>query len=129
MSFYFDENVEIAVSEQLGKAGFDVVSVHSLNIRGEDDLNHLQKAAEMGRVLCTYDSDFLALASEGVEHAGIAFAQSEKTSVGDWVRELRSFMQCQRRAGQRTGVLRKNEQSVTTGVSPRFLPPLRKSPL
>jgi hypothetical protein len=89
LSFYFDENVEIAVSEQLEKAGFDVVSVLSLNARGDDDLNHLQKAAEMGRVLCTYDSDFLALASEGVEHAGIAFAQSEKTSIGDWVRELR----------------------------------------
>ncbi len=89
LSFYFDENVEIAVSEQLEKAGFDVVSVRSLNTRGEEDMNHLQSATKMGRVLCTYDSDFLALASQGIEHAGIAFAQSEKISIGDWVRELR----------------------------------------
>lgn len=87
--FYFDENVELAVSEQLEKAGFDVVSVRSLNTRGTEDIEHLQTATTMGRVLCTYDSDFLSLASQGIEHAGIAFAQSEKTTIGDWVRELR----------------------------------------
>jgi predicted nuclease of predicted toxin-antitoxin system len=91
LRFYFDENVQVAVSEQLRRAGFDVVSAHDLGTLGEEDTKHLQRATEMGRVLCTYDDDFLALANQGFEHAGIVFAQHEKTSIGDWVREIRSL--------------------------------------
>lgn len=66
LSFYFDESVELAVSEQLEIAGIDVVSAHSLAVLGDSDSNHLKRATEMGRVLCTYDTDFLIMASEGV---------------------------------------------------------------
>jgi hypothetical protein len=45
----------------------------------------------MERVLCTYDDNFLVIASRGIEHAGIAFAQHDKTSIGDWVREVRAL--------------------------------------
>ena len=91
LRFYFDESVELAVSEQLDAGGLDVVSAHSLDLLGDDDRNHLERATEMGRVLCTYDADFLRLASEGVEHAGIIFAQHQKASIGGWVREIRAL--------------------------------------
>lgn len=57
--FYFDESVELAVSEQLRASGFDTVSAHSLDQLGDDDDSHLQRATDMGRALCTYDADFL----------------------------------------------------------------------
>lgn len=75
LTYYFDESVELAVSEQLAAGGLDVVSTHSLDLLGDDDRNHLERATAMGRVLCTYDADFLRLASEGVEHSGIIFAR------------------------------------------------------
>ena len=91
LRFYFDESVELAVSEQLAAGGLDVVSAHSLNLLGDDDRNHLQRATDMGRVLCTYDADFLRLASEGAAHPGIIFARQQKASIGGWVREIRSL--------------------------------------
>jgi predicted nuclease of predicted toxin-antitoxin system len=91
LKFYFDESVELAVSEQLAAAGLDVVSVHSLEALGEDDIVHLKRAIQMGRVLCTYDSDFLRLAKEIPDHRGIIFAQAEKASIDAWQRELRAL--------------------------------------
>jgi len=42
-------------------------------------------------MLCTHDQDFLRLAAEGVEHAGIAFSPQIRVSIGGWVRELRAL--------------------------------------
>lgn len=88
---YFDESVELAVSVQLAAHGFDAVSAHSLEKLGDSDEFHLRRATEMGRVLCTYDADFLVLAMSGAEHAGIIFAQQQKASIGGWVREIRAL--------------------------------------
>ena len=89
--FYFDESVELAVSEQLASGGLDVVSAHSLDALGDQDQNHLERATHMRRILCTYDADFLRLASAGSEHAGIIYANARKMSIGGWIRELRSI--------------------------------------
>ena len=89
--FYFDESVELAVSEQLAVSGIDVVSAHSLQQLGDSDPNHLIRASELGRVLCTYDQDFLRLAAEGATHSGIIFAQQQRTSIGDWIREIQAI--------------------------------------
>lgn len=89
LRFYFDESVDLAVSEQLVLSGLDAISAHSLGALGDKDPDHLHRAAEMGRVLCTCDSDFVELAQEGFEHAGIVFAAMSRYTVGDWVRYLR----------------------------------------
>lgn len=89
--FYFDESVELGVSIQLAAGGLDVVSAHSLAGLGDTDSNHLERATQMGRVLCTYDTDFLILASQGIEHAGIIFAHQQKSSISGWVREIRAL--------------------------------------
>lgn len=39
-------------------------------------------------MLCTYDSDFLNLASQGAPHHGIVFDQQDVHYVGDWVNWL-----------------------------------------
>lgn len=89
MRFYFDESVELAVSQQLERAGIDVVSAHSLDLLGDSDDNHLQHATALERVLCTYDQDFLRMAAEGMYHYGIIFAQQQTASIGGWVREIK----------------------------------------
>lgn len=91
LRFYFDESVELAVSEQLRAAGIDAVSAHSLSVLGDADPNHLHRATALERVLCTYDTDFLILAQQGVEHAGIVFAPQRKATIGGWVREIRAL--------------------------------------
>jgi hypothetical protein len=91
LRYYMDENVPTAVAEQLRLNSIDAISVHDLEQLGDADLNHLQRATNMGRVLCTHDQDFLRLAAEGSEHAGIAFAPQYQATIGGWVRELRSL--------------------------------------
>lgn len=42
----------------------------------------------MGMILCTFDSDYIALATERFEHAGIVLGQPELHHIGAWVRHL-----------------------------------------
>jgi hypothetical protein len=60
--------------------GIDAVTVRDLKLLGDTDINHLQRASEMGRVLCTYDQDFLRLHAEGHLHMGIAFGFHDRTT-------------------------------------------------
>ena len=85
---YLDEGVQVAVAEQMRNRGIDTVHVRDLGLRGDADINHLQRASDMGRVVCTYDYDFLRLHGQGIQHAGIIIAQHFDTTVGDWVRGL-----------------------------------------
>ncbi|MDQ7036038.1 MAG: DUF5615 family PIN-like protein [Anaerolineae bacterium] len=89
LRFYFDESVELAVSLQLERAGIDVVSAHSLARLGDSDDNHLQRATDLERVLCTYDQDFLRLAAEGTSHHGIIFAQQQSALLVDGCEKLK----------------------------------------
>jgi hypothetical protein len=82
-----DENVETAIAEQLRQRGIDVITVRDLGLLGDLDVNHLKRATEMERALCTYDRDYLRLAAEGVVHRGIIIGQSWH-GIGDWVKGL-----------------------------------------
>jgi uncharacterized protein with PIN domain len=91
LRFYLDENVPTEIGRQLRLSGIDTVSARDLGQLGGSDPDHLQRATSMGRVLCTHDQDFLRLAAEDVEHAGIAFAPQNRASIGGWVRNLRAL--------------------------------------
>ena len=88
LRFYLDENVPVEVARQLKSRGIEAVTVHDLSLLGEDDINHLQNATELGCVLCTYDSDFLQLASSGLQHSGLVFGQQDIHYIGEWVNWL-----------------------------------------
>jgi hypothetical protein len=85
---YLDENVQVAVAAQLKRKGIEVVTVRDLGFLGDSDENHLRRATEMGYVLCTHDDDYLIMAADGVEHAGIVFGIAQKHTIGDWVKSL-----------------------------------------
>lgn len=88
LRFYLDENVDPEVAEQLTQKGIEAVSTRSLGKLGDSDVNHLQRATEMGFVLCTHDADFLRMNAQGVEHSGIIFSNHDGSTIGGWVREL-----------------------------------------
>lgn len=85
---YLDESLTPKIAVQLRRRGVDIVTVHELGLTGESDAMHLGRAASMGRVLVTADTDFLVMASGGAEHSGIVFGIQEQLSLGDWVNGL-----------------------------------------
>ena len=56
----------------------DIVRFQDIGRRGIADEEQLPWATAEGRVVLTHDPDYLALASGGVPHAGIAFCQATK---------------------------------------------------
>ena len=88
LRFYLDEHVKVEIARQLNRLGIDTITVQTLETQGEDDPIQLRIASELGRVLCTMDSDYLDLAAEGVEHAGIVFIPSAHSEIGVVVRFL-----------------------------------------
>ena len=78
----------IAIAEQLQRRGIDVITVRDLETFGKGDLRQLNHATDMNRVLCTFDSDYVALAGEGIPHCGIVFGQQDEHHVGAWVEYL-----------------------------------------
>jgi hypothetical protein len=88
LHFYLDENVPVAVAEQLKRRDIEAVTVRDLGRLGDSDVHHLQRATAMGYVFCTHDADFIEMAATGVEHTGIVFGQQHKHGIGDWVRFL-----------------------------------------
>jgi Domain of unknown function (DUF5615) len=88
ISLYLDENLSPKIAVQLRRRGITVATPQELGVLGDADVNHLERATEMGYVLCTHDSDYLVIASEGIEHTGIVYGIQEQVSIGDWVRGL-----------------------------------------
>jgi hypothetical protein len=91
LRFYLEENAPTEVGRQLRSSGIDAVTVRELEQLGAADRDLLARATALSRVLCTLDLDFLRLAAEGVDHAGIAFTPQARASIGGWVRELRAL--------------------------------------
>lgn len=88
LRFYLDENIPVAVADQLIRRNIGAVTVRDLETLGDADQNHLRRASEMGCVLCTFDTDYVQLAAEYPEHAGIIIGQPEKHRIGEWVKGL-----------------------------------------
>jgi hypothetical protein len=88
LRFYLDEHVDVEIARQRNRLGIDTITVQALETQGEDDPIQLQMATELGRALCTMDSDYVDLTAEGIQHAGIAFIPSEHSEIGVVVRFL-----------------------------------------
>jgi len=93
VKYYLDENIAKSVLKGLGRKGIDAVLVTDVGMRTKSDIEHIQKALELERVIVTFDNDFLKLNNEGITHAGIAFFQDSYTSVGDMIRDLELLYQ------------------------------------
>lgn len=86
LRFYLDENLPVEIARQLKARGIEAITVRDLGKLGDEDENHLARAAEMGYVLCTYDADYIDMAAAGKQHTGIVFGQPESHYIGEWVK-------------------------------------------
>lgn len=87
LKFYMDEHVPKAVTEGLRRRGVDVITVQELGLQAAEDVLHLERAAQDGRVVFTQDADFLRLHASGLPHRGIVYAH-QQTPMPHMLRSL-----------------------------------------
>ena len=75
------------MADGLRRLGIDVTTTDA-GLLGVDDAAHLGFGATDRRVIFTKDDDFPALASQGVEHAGLVYCHQNTRSVGRIIRAL-----------------------------------------
>ena len=92
LAFYMDEHVPKPVTVGLRIRGADVLTAQEDDRRATDDAVLLEGAAELGRVMFSFDADMLRHATarqqEGSSFAGLVFAHPTRISIGDCLREL-----------------------------------------
>jgi predicted nuclease of predicted toxin-antitoxin system len=74
LRFHLDEHVDHAIARALASRGIDVTTSTQAGLVGADDAEHAEFAKREARVVFTNDADFLALAAQGIDHAGIAYS-------------------------------------------------------
>jgi predicted nuclease of predicted toxin-antitoxin system len=72
----------------LQRRGIDVTTSREASLIGASDDKQLAYAWREGRVLVTHDTDFLAIASQVEQHAGIAYARKGSRSVRQVIEQL-----------------------------------------
>ena len=88
IKFYLDENVLGGTAAGLRARGIDAVSVQEAGRCGFLDPDQLVFATVEGRVIVTFDQDYLVLHASGVPHTGIAYCQADAYSVGQLIYQL-----------------------------------------
>jgi hypothetical protein len=86
--FHLDENVDHAIADGLRRYGVDVTVTSEVGLlRATDDMQ-LSFARDNGRVIVTHDDDFLAMHSQGMLHAGIAYCPPDTHPIGAIIQTL-----------------------------------------
>lgn len=88
IQFYMDQHFPWPASQGLRRHGVDVLTAQDAGHCGLSDPEQLAYATAQERVLVTFDTDFLALHQSGVSHAGIAWCQEQKYSIGELIQAL-----------------------------------------
>ncbi|HJZ92094.1 MAG TPA: DUF5615 family PIN-like protein [Gemmataceae bacterium] len=71
--FYADQHYPAPVTAGLRRRRIDVLTAQEAGQCGASNPDQLVFATARGRVLATFDSDFLALHQSGASHAGIVW--------------------------------------------------------
>jgi predicted nuclease of predicted toxin-antitoxin system len=87
-----DENVNGAITRELRKRGYDILTVQEDGRGGGPDPEIMDRATALGRVLFTQDDDLLREAAvrqaNAAHFSGVVFAHQESVSIGQCVRDL-----------------------------------------
>src|SRR6266545_6448824 len=86
--YYFDEHIDPAVASGLRRRGIDVLTTQDAGHLGWIDPEQLDFATQEGRVVVTFDVDFIRHHNGGIQHAGIAWAPKRKYSIGQLISAL-----------------------------------------
>lgn len=88
LRFHLDENMNPVLAVGLRQRGVDVTTSAEMGLLSATDEEQLAFASRQSRVLVTHDRDFLRLAAHEATHAGIAYCDQHKYTVGDLIRAL-----------------------------------------
>jgi hypothetical protein len=77
-----DQHIYASVTKGLRRVAIDVLTAQDAGRCGLPDYDQLAFASTQGRVMVTFDSDYLALHQSGVSHAGIAWCPQRKYGIG-----------------------------------------------
>ncbi len=80
--YHLDEHINSVIARELRLRGIDVTTTVEAQLRTQTDNIQLAFASKERRVLVTHDDDFLKLAIENQNHAGIAYCHQTKHSIG-----------------------------------------------
>jgi predicted nuclease of predicted toxin-antitoxin system len=86
--FYLDQHLSHALAAGLRSRGIDVLTASDVGRCGLADPDQLAFATAEGRVMVSFDPDYLALHAAGVSHAGIAWSPATKHSIGGLINAL-----------------------------------------
>lgn len=87
--FFMDQHIPRPDSDGLRRHGADVSTTQDAARCGALDADQLAFATASGRVMVTFDADYLALRQTGIPRAGIAWCQEQKYAIGQLIRALR----------------------------------------
>ncbi len=83
--FFLDEHIPRPILRGLQRREIDAVRPQDIGRDGLPDEAQLAWAFDEGRVMVTFDQDYLKIASGNVEHAGIAFCYPDKYGIGELI--------------------------------------------
>jgi len=86
--FHLDENVNPTIADALSRLGIDVTTTNDVQLRTRTDTAHWDYAQRESRVIITHDDDFLRLARQDIQHAGIAYCGQRKRTLSEIIRRL-----------------------------------------
>jgi hypothetical protein len=101
--YHLDESVPNAIANGLRLRSIDVTTTKDAGLLEAPDDEQLAYAHANHRVIVSFDDDFLALASQGAEHSGIAYCHQRERSIGQVVNGLVSLWRqrtCEDMVGQ-----------------------------
>jgi predicted nuclease of predicted toxin-antitoxin system len=86
LALYMDHHIDRRLSTGLRRRGGDVWTAFEDGYERRSDGDILARAAELGRIVFTYDEDFLEIAAEwqaaGRRFSGLVYWRSLELSVG-----------------------------------------------
>jgi len=99
ISFYMDVHVDKAITVGLRQRGVDCLTAQGDGTRRSSDSDILDRATSLGRVVFTYDKDFLSEAvhrqRSGIPFMGVAYGAGFDVNIGQCISDLELIAQCE----------------------------------
>lgn len=97
-AFYMDVHVASAVTAGLRRCGVDVLTSQEDGTRESSDIELLERATTLDRILFSQDDDLLVIASrwqhQGREFSGLVYGHQLSLGIGDLIAELELLATC-----------------------------------
>ncbi|MDZ7700724.1 MAG: DUF5615 family PIN-like protein [Halobacteriales archaeon] len=90
LAFLADEHVANVIVTALRSNGYDAEFAKAQLLEGIPDIDLLEAATDLGRVLLTNDRDFVTL-GRGIDHAGIVVYVDQELAPGPFVRGIQAI--------------------------------------